>query len=234
MPQTANKNQIPDDDLIVVLIGLTAGWRKRRRARHYFKQVFGARAYLPWISYVFGLRASAAWLSYCLSRRIRRGRHERIHVVAYIGGGILLRMLHAQGRRWPIGRSVWDRGPLQERVARALVARVPGLVLTLVGLRSVVDLARSDFSNLAFPASPLGSGLIVETRASALARRLGIEDDLPDLSPEVMLPLLPGASAAIALPVSHDEVYQDARFLDAAADFLVTGRFEGPSAGVSK
>ena len=231
MPHKTAKKGIAEDDLIVVLVGLTAGWRKRRKARAYFRHAFGERVYLPWIPYVFGLRASAAWLSFWLSRRIRQGKHKRCHVVAYIGGGILLRVLHKQGTRWPIGRSVWDRGPLQERVAGMLVDRVPGIALTIVGLRSIVDLAKLDSSSLTFPQSALGSGLIVETRASALAQRLGIEEDLPAISPQEISRLLPDASSSVALPISHDEVYHDTRFLGAAAAFLSTGRFESSSAG---
>ncbi|MFY0691782.1 MAG: hypothetical protein JXR14_07660 [Paracoccaceae bacterium] len=229
MAQETDENAISGNDLVVILVGLTASWRKRRQARSYFRQRFGSRAYLPWIPYVFGLGASAAWLSYRLARRLSRGRHERCHIVAYIGGGVLLRMLHAQGKRWPIGRSVWDRGPIQEQVAGALTARIPGIFLTLGGLRAVVDLARSDFSDLPFPKSPLGAGLIVETRSSSMARWLGIKEDFSLVSNKSMRRLLPEATDTIALPLSHDEVYEDVRFLDAAADFLRTGRFEAPA-----
>jgi hypothetical protein len=36
---------------------------------------------------------------------------------------------------------------------------------------------------------------------------------------------LPGAAAAIAVPLSHDDVYDDPRFLDQAAQFLSAGSF---------
>jgi hypothetical protein len=144
--------------------------------------------------------------------------------LAYIGGGVLVRQLEARGVRWRIGRAVWDRGPPQEQLAREIVARVPSALLTLIGLRSVVDIARVDISALPFPPSDMGSGLIVETRASALARRLGIED-ASALSPEAVEALLPGAAAAIAVPLSHDDVYDDPRFLDQAAQFLSAGSF---------
>jgi hypothetical protein len=146
--------------------------------------------------------------------------------VAYIGGGVLVRQLHDQGERWPIGRAVWDRGPLQEEVAPRLVARVSPILLTLSGFRSVVDVSRIGFSLPPFPPSPLGAGLIVETRASALARRLGIEGDMsPERAPDSVEALLPGATAAIALSLSHDDVYDDPRFLDQAAHFISTGSF---------
>ena len=213
-------------DELVVVVGLTATRSKRRRARRYFTDAFGPGAYLPWIPYALGLRASAAWLSFAVRRRLDRGRHTRLHLVAYIGGGVLVRQLHERGERWPIGRTVWDRGPPQEQVARRLVERVPALLLTLTGFRSAVDLSRIDLSRLSVPPSPLGAGLIVETRAARLARRLGIAD-VPgaDLAPQAVEALLPGARAAILLPLSHDEVYDDPRFLDQAAHFLSTGSF---------
>ena len=219
-------------DLVVVVVGLTATRGKRRRARRYFSDVFGANVYLPWIPYALGLRASAAWLSFVVRRRLDRGEHTGLHLVAYIGGGVLVRQLHERGERWPIGRSVWDRGPPQEQVARRLVERVPTFLLTLTGFRSAVDISRVDFSRLPFPPSPLGAGLIVETRAAALARRLGIGDVAPaELTPQALEALLPGARAAITLPLSHDEVYDDRRFLDQAAHFLSTGSFLSEGSG---
>lgn len=221
-----------NESLIVVVVGLTATFRKRRRVRRYVSNRFGEGVYVPWIPYALGLRASAAWLSFVVRRRLQNNRYARLHLLAYIGGGVLVRQLHARGVRWPIGRAVWDRGPPQEQVAGRLVARVPSILLTLIGFRSVVDLARIDVSGLPFPPSPLGSGLIVETRASALARQLGIEADTTFvLSPETVGALLPGATAALAVPVSHDDVYDDPRFLDPAMHFLATGSFPAANDG---
>lgn len=220
--------------LVVVVVGLTATWGKRRRARRYFTDTLGPHSFVPWIPYALGLRASAAWLSFVVRRRLRRGNYTGLHLVAYIGGGVLVRQLHARGERWPIGRAVWDRGPLQEEVARRLVARVPTSVLTLIGFRSVVDISRTDISDLPFPPCRMGAGLIVETRASSLARRLGTPVDMTsEVSPDLFEALLPGGTAAIALRLSHDEVYDDPRFLDQAASFISTGRFLAGEAEVS-
>ena len=107
------------------------------------------------------------------------------------------------------------------------------MLLTLIGFRSVVDLSRIDVASLPFPPCPLGSGLIVETRASSLARRLGIADGMsPVLAPGYEEALLPSATAAIALPLSHDDVYDDPRFLDQAAHFISTGSFLAENAEV--
>lgn len=46
-----------------------------------------------------------------------------------------------------------------------------------------------------------------------------------------MCGLLPGASAAITVPLSHDEVYKDPQFLDQAAAFLKTGAFRPQTEG---
>ncbi len=216
---------LPDGPIIVV-VGLTAGWHERRQARRYFEAVFGRRAFLPWIPYVFGLRVSAAWLSLRVRHRLKGRNRWRVHLVAYIGGGVLVRWLYAKGERWPIGRAVWDRSATQERVAPALAARIPGILLTLAGYRAIVDLSRAFAAALPFPPSELGSGLIVETELSALARRLGIANADLDLSQEALDALLPDATAVISLPLSHDDVYSDRRFLDEAAAFLITGRFK--------
>lgn len=223
------------EDLIVVVVGLTASWAKRRRTRQFFRAAFGESAFVPWIPYFLGLRASAAWLSLAVGRRLARGRHARLDLVAYIGGGVLVRQLHARGVNWPMGRAVWDRGPAQEQVSARLAARVPAALLTLAGQRSVVDLSRIDISALPFPPARLGAGLIVEARPSALARRLGIADETTsDTAPEQIEALLPGAAAAIVLPLSHDEVYDDPRFLDQAASFLRTGSFRAEPGGASR
>lgn len=224
--QVSNVENLAPDDLVVVLVGLTANRRKRSNARHHFQRCFGARAYLPWIPYIFGIRASAAWVSYLIRRRIVRGGHERLHLVAYIGGGVLVRLLYARGERWPVGRAVWNRGPPQEQVAGRLASRVPSAILTVLGYRSIVDLSRLSVSSMAFPDCQLGAGLIVETQASALARRLGIEEEpTSNFTPERVRALLPGATAAITVPLSHDEVYDDPRFLDQATAFLRDGSF---------
>lgn len=215
---------LPSEPVIVV-VGLTAGWRKRLQARRYLQAVFGDCVFLPWIPYFLGLRASAAWLSFRVRRYLRRRNTNRIHLVAYVGGGVLVRQLYAKGERWPIGRAVWDRSPTQEQVAPALAARIPSLILTLTGYRALLDLSRLFTVDLAFPSSELGSGLIVETEVSALARLLGITNTDVDLSQAALEALLPSATDAISLPLSHDDVYSDRLFLDQVASFLHNGRF---------
>ena len=59
-----------------------------------------------------------------------------------------------------------------------------------------------------------------------LARRLGIGNADIDLSPEALNALLPGATATILLPLSHDDVYSDRRFLDEAVTYITTGGFK--------
>ncbi|MDU8911432.1 hypothetical protein [Aestuariicoccus sp. MJ-SS9] len=234
MVRATDIGTIAAQDVVVVLVGLTAGWRKRRSARQYFRAAFGDQAFVPWIPYPLGLRASAAWVSFLLRRRFAPDGAGRLHFVFYIGGGVIFRLLHAQGARWPIGRTVWDRGPLQEQLARRLCARVPAFLLTLLGFRSVVDLSRTDPASLSFPSSPLGAGLIVETKSSALARWLGIEEATLDLSPEALERLLPDADAIVTVPLSHDDVYDDAHFLDQASTFLKTRAFAGPGQEVAR
>ncbi len=212
-------------DAVVVLVGLTAGWRKRRAVRRHFRAAFDLPVYVPWIPYPLGCEPAASWLGFVLRRRMRRGRLKRLHVLAYIGGGFLLRKLAAGGLPLPIGRIVYNRGPIQEQVPRALVARVPRILLMIFG-RPFLDLASGRYRDLAFPTTELEQGLIVETTASRLARKLGVDQDKTLTRPEGFGRLLPCADAALAVAVSHDEVYDAPVFLDPAISFLKTGCFD--------
>ena len=213
------------DDLVVVAVGLTASRTKRKQALRGYRQRLPCRVCLPWLPYFLGLRASSAWLSYSVRKELAKRPNARLHVIAYFGGGVLVRLLHARGVRLPIQRAVWNRGPAQERVAEAVSTRMSSFVLTLLGRRSVVDLARIFPDRLPYPAVEQYNGVIVEAKASALARRLGIGDEPLDLSQQDLLALVPGADAAISVPLSHDDVYSDPRFLDQAAAFISTGAF---------
>jgi hypothetical protein len=216
---------ISPDDLVIVAVGLTASRTKRQLARRGYGQRLPCRVYLPWLPYFLGLRLSAAWLSYSVRRQMAKQPRARLHLIVYFGGGVLVRMLQARGEKLPISRVVWNRGLAQERVAPAVAERMPSFVLTLLGRRSVVDLARLKPERLPYPAAEQSSGVIVEAEASALARRLGVGRAPLKLSPDDLLALVPGASAAIAVPLSHDDVYSDPRFLDQAAAFISTGAF---------
>jgi hypothetical protein len=186
---------------ILVLVGLTAGWLRRRALRAAFGRQaaqgagYGRQAalpvHVPWLPYPLGVGACVARL-----RRLWPDLPKPVHVLAYIGGGVVLRRLAQEGMPDGLGRVVWDRGPVQEQVAARLCALLPPWLLTLAGQRGVVDFARADLSALPFPRAPMGQALLIEQRASRLARLLGLgPDSVPAgaWAPEALLPSPPEA-----------------------------------------
>lgn len=219
-------------DAVVVLVGVTAGWRKRRAARRWLQTASPIPVILPRLRYGFGLAACARSLRRSLAEEVAAGGHRRVHLLCYIAGGAVL-------REWPEilgplrpGRILWDRGPLQEQVAPRLTARLPALVRRLPWICSMADLARLwSGPPPRWPASDLGQAVLVERRPSWLARRLGLDESSVPPDGWSFAALGPPGALGRALPLSHDRVYDDPGFLAPALGFLLTGRFpEAPDA----
>lgn len=202
---------------LLVLTGMTAGWRRRGRLRRSLKARTHAKIMMPWLPWALGLRGCATWLgAYLRWRGLRRA-----DVLAYIGGGYVLRAMAAKGMALEPQRIVYDRGPMQEAVPALLVNRFGRIGLCLTGYAAVVGAADAAWlSGLPLPRGTRGTAVLVETEASRLARALGVRPEgLPD--PQA---LLPGADAAALVQLSHDDVYTAPAFLEAAMTFLATGR----------
>lgn len=221
--KTVQPESFRQGDACLILVGLTAGWRKRRSVRKYFRTALDMPVLVPWLPYPLGLAACALWLRRYLRRHLGPSGNRRVHILAYIGGGFLLRSIVADGLKVPIGWIVYDRGPIQERVAARLVQRNSKWALILLGGRTFLDLASGRYRSLPFPSAELGQGLIVEANASKLAICLGV--DAP-FGPEVVAGLLPGATDVVSVAVSHDDVYTSPLFLEPALRFLTTGCFD--------
>lgn len=213
----------PDAVPLLVLTGITAGWRGRRVLRQRLRARTDARVVMPWMPWALGLRGCAAWLGAYLRWRGLR----RVDVLAYIGGGYVLRAMAARGMALEPQRIVYDRGPVQEAVPARLLCRFGRLGLCLTGRAAVVGLADAVWlSSLPLPLGARGTAVLVETQASRLAQALGLRPQgMPD--PQA---LLPGADAAALLPLSHDDVYAAPGFLDLALAFLATGRLKPEAA----
>lgn len=204
---------------LLVLTGMTAGWWRRRMLLRELQARSGTEVVMPLLPWALGLRGCAGWLRvYLRWRGVRRA-----NVLAYIGGGYVLRVMAAGGMTLEPQRIVYDRSPLQEAVPALLLRRFGRLGLCLTGLASVVGLADAAWlSGLPLPRGEQGTAMLIETRASRLARSLGLESQvLPD--PQA---LLPGVDASELLPLSHDDVYSEPVFLALALSFLATGRLE--------
>lgn len=202
---------------LVVLVGLTAGWRKRRAIRRLL-QAGPWPVLVPGLPFPLGLRA-CAWV---LRRHLARGpaAGQPVHVLAYIGGAGVLRVL-GPGALPPVDRMVLDRSAIQERVPGALAALAPRWVVAMLGGAGMLGLMDPGLSARPLPPAARGFAVIEETRASRLARLLRVD------RPSLPMIAVPGAADWLRLPLSHDDVYQDAGFARAVLGFLATGRFDG-------
>lgn len=204
---------------LLVLVGVTAGWRKRRQLHRLLRAASPWPVLLPWLPYPLGLRCATARLRRILQRHAPC--EAPLHVLAYIGGAAVLRRLHASGDAPAIGRMVLVRSPYQEQVPAALLARFPRWLITAAGGRASVDMAEAP--PLPLPPARDGTGVLVEAQPSRLARRLGLADG--PAPPLPAGPDWPHAETVRALPLSHDDAYSAPDLVAAALSFLQHGTF---------
>jgi len=210
---------------LLVLVGITATARDRRRLARFFAAQGGYRMFVPRLPLRRGLRPSARWLARYLERRVRPQERGPIHVLAYIAGGAVLRCL-ALGAPLPdLARVLYVRGPVQELVPAAMVRRYGRLLARLLAGRSMIDLADGWPAALPFPRASGGQGLIIEQGVSSRARSLGLGPESVAAGDWDAERLLPGASAVLRVPESHDQVYASPGLLDSAIEFFRHGRF---------
>ncbi|MFN4142528.1 hypothetical protein [Aestuariivirga sp.] len=221
-------------DALLVLVGVTAGRAERRHLRDVLESRHTFTVYLPALPFRLGLRACSRFLIRYLRTRILARGHQAVHVLAYIGGAYAMRLAAPSLGEFPLGRIVFVRSPLQELVPRYAVKRWSAALVWLTQGKATVDMAREDIMRLPLPAVGTERGLIVEMLPSAMARMLGLTPEAVPNTAWEHSTLLPGATDATQLEVSHDEAYSDPELIDQAHAFLTTGRFRregGPDAG---
>lgn len=218
-----------EGEALVVLVGITAGRRDRRRLARYFRQHSDYAVFVPDLPYRRGMRACARWLQQYLDTAIDPSRYQAVHAIVYIAGGLLLRMLPTR-LAFRFERMVRFRGPIQERVSPALVRRLGRPLAGLVGGRSVLDLADGWPAALPVPDCAEHQGLIIEMGRSRMARLLGLH--AAHLAPQDWEPqrLLPDADAVLRIPYGHDQAYWREPVLAAALHYLRHGVFPAPVA----
>jgi hypothetical protein len=226
-------NETPAEALLV-LVGITAGRRQRKRVLDVLRRHGGFDVLVPHIPYRRSLVRAASWLEGYLDAVLERRNYRAVHVLNYIGGGYLFRKLGSRLSRFPLGRVVHVRSPLQEQVPLRLAQRFTRPGLLLIAGRSAVDMAAAPLDDLPLPRLGHEQGLIVETRQSAMARWLGVEPAGFAATAWSHARLLPDAADAIDLPVSHDEAYGPGEVLRQFLHFVEHGRFEVRPSGLSQ
>jgi hypothetical protein len=210
--------------MLLVLVGVTAWRADRRRVCDYLRKHTALDVRVPRIPYYFGLSHAARWLERYLAESLPSGC-TAVHVLNYIGGGFVTRKAGRRLARFPIGRTVYVRSPIQERVSQRLIDRCGKPLTWLFAGRSVIELADEAIDTLPIPDFGQEKGLIVERTASRLARRLGLgPESVPDAAWSHHR-LLAGADDAIDLPVNHDDAYGSPLLLCQVIHFIAHGRF---------
>lgn len=213
-------------EAIIVLVGITANRRKRKAVRQGLHRFHRFDVFVPCLPYRLGLRACATWLRIYLKVRVSRHRYKAIHVVNYIGGRFVFQLAVPLPFDGDLGRIVYVRSPIQERVPRQLVERYTALLVFLVKGLGVLELARSRMDGpLESPMSRQEQGVLVEQKPSHMARKLGLSQASVPRAAWDHSAMLVGASDVMDVSVSHDEAYSDPVVLSQIHAFVETGSF---------
>ena len=221
-PQTTTPVS-PRRQALIVLVGITAHWRKRRHLRRYFQARCDYDVFVPDLPYRKPLAEVAAWYAAYLQNVVRPERYDKLHCIAYIAAGTLLRCLPPGDPAFE--RLVCFRGPYQEMVAQRLVQRIGRFLAGLIAGKTALDLADGWPGRQPLRRQARHEALILEQGRSRMARWLGIRAD--DIPPAAWLAtdLLPTAEAVLPVPQSHDDVYTADNILAAALEFIRQGDF---------
>lgn len=147
-----------------------------------------------------------------------------VHFVAYSLGGLVLRALfHFYAEQRP-GRIVLIGSPQQDSTAAQNMAR-SRLGRRLLGA-SVADLVAGRPQSWAWPAREIG--VIAGNRSLGLGRLVSSLPMPNDGTVAVDETVVPGATDRLILPAWHSGLLMSGDVATAAAQFLKTGRFQGP------
>lgn len=211
-----------NQEALVILPGITATPDKQWVVREFFCAHTDYDVYLPGLWQGLGIRLSA----FGLRRFVRKlGAYERVHFLAYISGGFILRYWLAQFPFPRVGRIVNVRGPIQEQVPGLVIRKHGRIAAFLIKGRMMFDLSADWRNHIPFAAAPLGQGLVIERGVSKLAAQLGLKaEDFDRLSKDSEFRIPPAGETWFASE-SHDEVYTSEALLGRVVSFLKTGKF---------
>ncbi len=213
------------ESALVIMVGVTANRAKRARLDEFFAQSGDYDVYVPALPQRLGLNYCVRWFQRYVSQTIVPPRYQRVDYLNYISGGLIFRHAVRTLGSTNTGRLVFVRGPVQEMVPAALVAKYGKLLSWLIFGKMVLDLSSADLATPPLPEAFQDRGLITEHGVSGLARALRLTAD--SLPSEAWQPtrLLPGATDWRSVPQSHDDVYTSASVLSLVLSFLRHGRF---------
>lgn len=218
-------------DALVILVGVTAGSKKRSSVRNYFERESTFDVFVPNLPQWLGLNLCAHWLVGYLSLNLKARKYTYVHFLNYVSGGFIFRSIDGRCDFVETGRVLYNRAPIQEEVPRQLARKFTKLGLLFAQGKMLTDLTGASIQDLPFPRSRQEQGLIIETEASLLAKSLGLSR--ASVPPEAWEHnrLLPNATDVLEVRLSHDDVYESELVLSQALHFLTHGKFSIPPGG---
>jgi hypothetical protein len=213
-------------EAVVVLVGITADRAKRKAVRRGLSRFRTSDVFVPCLPYRLGLTVCAVWLRTYLKVRVLPRRYKTIHFVNYIGGRFVFQLAAPFLSDAGLGRIVYIRSPLQERVPKRLVERYTAFLVLLAKGWGVLELARMRMDGpWTSDKTQQEQGVLVEQEPSYLARKLGLSRAAVPRAAWDHSAMLVGASDVVDVSVSHDEAYSDPVLLSRIHEFVETGSF---------
>ncbi|MCQ8117993.1 hypothetical protein [Methylomonas rosea] len=211
-----------NNQALVILLGITADAACKSHVLDYYRRHSHFRVFLPNHCQYFGIDFAAGQLCHFLDKHDLR-EFERCHFICYISGGFILRRALADSPLPNLGRVVYVRSPLQERVPRLSLRRYGPLPLLKFG-KILLDLAGDRKDRL--PELRTDCGYVLESGVSAQAAELGLTADDFARCREDSRFAIPSDMPILTTPLSHDQVYSDDTLLAQMLAFIESGSFQ--------
>ena len=211
-----------DHEALIVLTGITADREKKSHVLNYFQANAPFTVFLPDLRQYFGIHSAAKQLRSFLKRH-KIEEFKRCHFLCYISGGYILRCALGDEPLANLGRVIYVRSPLQERVPALSIAKYGRLLAMLMHGKILFDLAADWKEEL--PGVDADDGFVIEQGLSVLAGRLGLDQKEFETYRHSDRFLIPENRPILPIPLSHDEVYSNDILLGEVAAFIESGRF---------
>lgn len=206
---------------LVILTGITADKAAKDHVRDHYRRHSHFRVFLPNLCQYFGINFAARQLCHFIDKH-DLSQFERCHFICYISGGFILHRALANNPLPNLGRVVYLRSPLQERVPELSLRRYGPLPLLKFG-KILLDLADDRKDRL--PEVATDFGYVIEQGLSAQAKALGLTpDDFARCCHDSHFAIA-SDRPILTTPLSHDQVYSDDTLLAQMLAFIESGSF---------